>query len=396
MSPFWQTPIARLTGALSDWAAALPPWLVLLGVLLAGLVEATPFLGMLVPAHTAVFLVALQWATASRDPVPLLIACTVGGALGDLVFYLLGRRYGLRFMERWPKWVRLGPERRAALEGLFQAHGMKAIVVARTQPVTRSFAPYVAGAARLSPARFLPATLLGSFAVSAAVVGGGYLAGLGFRTLGKAIGTTFVVGIAILVVLVLASVWLTRRLKVVSRTTFRLALAAAAGLGLAVLLARRVMHGHTFREAELWPQTWRALPDWLHVAAAPFQALGDLRLLALLFLGLFAWHVAKARWRQAYTALFAGPGLLGLVLLLRWRIPRTGPAGLPPDFPLTGSFPNESAALAAALAGLAAWTWLRGPGLRRWAARAGAGLAAAGVALAPLAPGMAWPLDALA
>ncbi|HUR63579.1 MAG TPA: glycosyltransferase family 39 protein [Candidatus Thermoplasmatota archaeon] len=391
----WLHPIAHLTGALSHWAAAVPAWVVLLTVLLAGLVEATPFLGILVPAHTVVFLVAFQWATLGRNPVDLLVACTVGGAFGDVVFYLLGRRYGLAFMERWPRWVRLDPERRARLETLFSAHGMKTVLLARTQPVTRSFAPYAAGAARLPAIRFLPATLLGSLAIAGAVIASGYLTGLGFRTLGKAVGESLVLAAAIVLLLLLAYFWLTRKLKVVSRATLSLALAAAGGLGLAALLVRRVMNGRTLREVELWPAAWHGLPGWLHALAAPLNLLGDVHLLATAFIVLFGWHLAKGRWRQAYTVLATLCGALGLVLLLRWRIPRTGPAGLPPHFPLTGSFPNESAALAAALAALVAWTWLRGPGARLRLARAGVALLALAMALAPLASGMAWPLDTL-
>jgi membrane protein DedA with SNARE-associated domain len=389
----WQHPVAHLTRVIGDWAAAVPPQLILLGVLLAGLVEATPFLGILVPAHTLVFLVAFQWATVGRDPTLLVAACALGGGLGDLVFYLLGRRYGLAFMERWPRWVRLDAERRARLEALFHAHGMKTLVLARTQPVTRSFAPYAAGAARLPARRFLPAAFAGSLAVSLLVIASGYLTGLGFRTLGKVVGEGVVLAIAALLLLALAYVWLTHRLKVVSRATLSLALAAAGGLGFALLLARRVVHGHVLREDKMWPAAWHALPGCLHALAVPFQLLGDVHLLAVAFLALLGLHAAKGRWRQAYTALFAGPGLLGIVLLLRWRIPRTGPAGLPPHFPLTGSFPNESAALGAALAGLAGWTWLRGPGLR--VARVGATALATAVALAPLVSGMAWPLDVL-
>lgn len=391
----WSHPIARLTGALSHWAAALPPEVVLGLVLLAGLVEATPFLGILVPAHTAVFLAAFQWATQDRDPTQLVAACTLGGAIGDALFYLLGWRYGLRFMERWPRWVRLSPEGRARLETLFQAHGMKAIVIARTQPVTRSFAPYAAGAARLAPARFLPATLAGSLIVSLVVVASGYLTGLGFRTLGKVVGEGLVVTVAVLVVLLLAYFWLTRKLKVLSRSSLSLAIAAGTGLAVAALLVRRVVQGRLLREDELWPAAWQRLPEWAGTLAAPFQLLGDVHLLTVAFLALCAWHAARGRWRKAYLAFAVGPVLLGLVLLLRWRIPRTAPSGLLPHFPLTGSFPNESAALGVALLGLIAWTWLRGPGWRRLLVHLGVALLAAAIALAPLVSGMAWPLDVL-
>jgi membrane protein DedA with SNARE-associated domain len=392
----WQHPIEHLTSLLGQWAAAIPVWLVLLLVLLAGFIEATPFLGILVPAHSAVFLVAFQWATVGRNPASLVVACALGGALGDVAFYLLGRRYGIHFMERWPRWVRIDPARRARMEALFHVHGMKTIVLARTQPVTRSFAPYAAGAARLSPLRFLPATLVGSLLVSVGIVASGYLTGLGFHTLGKAVGESLVIAVAILLLLLLAYFWITRKLKLVSRSTLSLALVAGGGLGLAAYLVRRVLHGRTVREADLWSAAWPRLPGWLHTLAAPFQLLGDVHVLALLFLALAAWHAAKDRWRSAYTALAAGPGLLGIVLLLRWRIPRATPSGLPPHFPLTGSFPNESAALGLALAGLVAWTWLRGAGLHLRLARFGMGVLGAAVALAPLASGMAWPFDVLA
>ncbi|MFO1534571.1 MAG: glycosyltransferase family 39 protein, partial [Thermoplasmatota archaeon] len=224
----------------------------------------------------------------------------------------------------------------------------------------------------------------------------GYLTGLGFRTLGKVVGEGLVITVGALLVLVLAYFWLTRKLKVLSRSSLSLALAAASGLGVAFLLVRRVVHGQLLREDELWPRALQRMPEWLTTLALPFQALGDVHLLAVAFLALVAWHARKGRWRRAYLALATGPGLLGLVLWLRWRIPRTAPSGLPPHFPLTGSFPNESAALGVALVGLVAWTWLRGPGFRKLLVHASVALLAAAVALAPLASGMAWPLDVLA
>ncbi|HUR61222.1 MAG TPA: glycosyltransferase family 39 protein [Candidatus Thermoplasmatota archaeon] len=389
-------PIQHLTGFLSRWAGAVPEWVVLLTVVLAGLVEATPFLGILVPAHTAVFLIAFQWATVERDPTTLILACTVGGTFGDLVFFFLGRRFGLSFMERWPRLIRLDPDRRAKLEALFDTHGFKTILLARTQPVTRSFAPYAAGAARLSVFRFAPAVVLGSFLVSAVVVASGFLTGLGFRTLGKAVGESLVVAVVALLLLVALHVWLTRRLKVVSRTSLSLVLTALGSGVVAAWLTWRAWHGRTFGETAGWPHALAQFPPWVHTTGTVLSTLGDVHVLALAFLVLLVWQLARSQWRPAYATLAAGPGLLGLVLLLRWRIPRAGPAGLPPHFPLTGSFPNETAAMATALAGLAVWLWLRGDGWRLRAARGGVALATALVALAPLATGMAWPVDVVA
>jgi undecaprenyl-diphosphatase len=391
--------LSHLAAAVSGWVASVPPWVVLLVVFVAGMVEATPFLGILVPAHSAVLAIAYLWGTYARDPVGLALACAVGGALGDILFYALGRRYGLAFMERWPRWARIDSGRRAKLEGLFRAHGMKTILLARSQPVTRSLAPYAAGATRLSALRFLPATTLGSFLVAISIVAGGYLVGRGRDLLGHLIGETLVILVTLVIIALLLSVYLTRHLKVVSRASLRLLLVAlGTGFAFERLVRLVVHHGPVYgQEMARWPAALARLPEWSRWLAAPFSLLGDVHVTALAFLLAFALQAARRRWREAYLALATGPGLLGIVLLFRWRIPRSNPLGLPPHFPMTGSFPNESAALATAFLGLLAWWLLRSrSGLRGTAGRTACLVLAALIGAAPLVEGKAWPSDTIA
>jgi membrane protein DedA with SNARE-associated domain/4-amino-4-deoxy-L-arabinose transferase-like glycosyltransferase len=395
--------LADLFSRLSEWFAGLvdqiPAPVLLAIVFLGGLIEATPFLGILVPAHTAVFAIAYQYGLLGRPAWPLVLACALGGALGDLVFYVLGRRWGITFMERFPAFLRLGPERRARLEALFDAHGMKTIVIARTQPVTRSFAPYVAGAARLSALRFLPAAGLGSLIVAVLVVAAGYVTGLGQAWLGQVLEGSLTVAVVAIAVLLVLYLVVTRKYGLMRLSTLNLAVAGAASAVVAGVLVRDAMAGGRLHASERasWLAAWSGLPDGLVAAAGWAHAVVNVHTLALAFCVLFVLLARKRKWRAAYATLAAGPGLLGVILLLRWRLPRLPPSGAQPPFPMTGSFPDDVAALGLALAVVAAWwsidLW-KGP-----TARAGRALVVSGgaaLAAIPLLDGSAWPTSTVA
>jgi membrane-associated protein len=199
--------------ALREALELVPRWLLVLLVFIGGAIEATPVLGILVPANTFVFLIGIQWATLGWWPMDLMAAYFVGSFLGDVAYFSAGRHFGLSFMERWPGLLKLSPDRRQALEKLFDAHGGKTVLLARFQPVTRNFAPYIAGAARLSAARFLTVSILGSAFTAVMVVLGGYLTGLGLGAVVNAIGRTATIAGGAFVVVVIAFLWWRNRSK---------------------------------------------------------------------------------------------------------------------------------------------------------------------------------------
>jgi len=382
------------TDALRAALEGIPLWILIAVAFLAGAIEAMPVIGMIIPANSVVFLLALHWATLDRKPVGLVLGYAAGSFLGDIVVYLAGRRYGLQFMERWPGLLRLSPERRVALEGLFDAHGVKTVLIARLQPVTRSFAPYVAGASRLSPVRFLAAAAAASFAMALVVVLGGYLTGIGLEAVGKALGWVMGVTVAAVLALALLYFWLSHKLRLVTHTTLSLALAAGmvggAFLGLAVDAG--------FRRA--WTQFEEA--HWVHglenVAALELPAyvvavLTHAWALALVAAAAAGWCAWKGLRREMGLLIAAGPGLLAAVALLQFALPRDPPLASPSLLLVHAGFPAASAALAASLAMLALWLWRR-PGRNPWQRRLVTSAAVAAVALvagAPLALGTVWP-----
>lgn len=142
---------------------------------------------------------------------------------------------------------------------------------------------------------------------------------------------------------------------------------------------------------------------WLRVTALVVAwALSFPFALFALFL-LFLWPIKRLRWREAYFALVAGPGLAAVLVVLKVVYPRCPPDGVMPActglgqpfFAGATSFPNDAAALVAMAAMLAIFlvAQLR-PGTRRkvWLVAA---VAALGV-VAPVVAGIAWASDALA
>ncbi|MFO1532690.1 MAG: hypothetical protein ABR562_03185 [Thermoplasmatota archaeon] len=153
-------------------------------------------------------------------------------------------------------------------------------------------------------------------------------------------------------------------------------------------------------------QTIGAGAAWEQQATAFLQANGALRtvaaavawlgsfpfVLAALF-GLFLWPAARGRWRAAYVALAAGPGLALVVVVLKVVLPRPFLAA-DPFFAGATAFPDATAALVpAALAIHGALTARLRPGRARWGWRAALALA---FAVAPVAAGTARAGDALA
>ena len=79
----------------------------------------------------------------------------------------------------------------------------------------------------------------------------------------------------------------------------------------------------------------------------------NVALLLLAFVTLFGVAVARGQWRRAYTLLFAGPGLFGILCLAHAHWP--GSAPMPPPFPLVAGWGSYAAALGVSLAVILSW-----------------------------------------
>ncbi|NES12994.1 MULTISPECIES: DedA family protein [Micromonospora] len=193
---------------------ALPPALVLALVFLLPALEASTFLGLLVPGELAV-LVGGVLAHEGRLPLAaVIVAALAGAALGDQIGFLVGRRYGRRLLDRTPRrFVRSGEVRRAL--DLIRRRGAAAVVLGRWAAALRALVPGLAGMSGIPRGAFTVANVAGGalWAVTVAVLG--YLAGASYRLLERRLGWG---GEAVLaLVVLLLAVWVVRSRRAARR-----------------------------------------------------------------------------------------------------------------------------------------------------------------------------------
>jgi membrane protein DedA with SNARE-associated domain len=163
-----------LEGALSDLSASLGPWTYALVAALAFL-ETGAFVGLVAPGETAIVLGGVVAAQGEIDLPAILVIAWVAAALGDLASFTLGRRLGRRFLiERGPRLGVTGARLRR-VEGFFERHGAKAILVGRFVGIVRAVAPFLAGASGMRLRAFLPWSLIGTAAWASTFTLVGYL-----------------------------------------------------------------------------------------------------------------------------------------------------------------------------------------------------------------------------
>lgn len=108
--------------------------------------------------------------------VTLLIAFLSAGA-GITVTYWIGRAGGYKLIERYGKYIHLGPEKYRKIAAWFERSGSKLLVFAYFIPGVRHFTGYVSGISRIPFIKFIIPAYIGAF-----------LWGICFITLGKVLG----------------------------------------------------------------------------------------------------------------------------------------------------------------------------------------------------------------
>lgn len=164
-------------------------------------VECALLLGFLLPGDTVLVAGGLLAARrGSGVDLPTLLAAVIASAVaGEAVGYLVGRRLGRPLLLRWAS--RRGEAHALArTEHLVERYGALALVSARFIPWVRTFAPLVAGAARMPAGIFALANLAGGVCWAGGLVVAGWsahaLPPAGRAILAGVLGTVVLVALA--------------------------------------------------------------------------------------------------------------------------------------------------------------------------------------------------------
>jgi membrane protein DedA with SNARE-associated domain len=198
-----------LDQALTDLSETLGTWTYALVGGLAFL-ETGAFVGLVAPGETAVVLGGVVAAQGEVSLPLMLLLVWMAAAAGDLASFVLGRKLGRRFLVSHGPRIGVTAPRLARVEGFFDRHGAKAILVGRFVGIIRAVAPFLAGASGLRLRGFLPWSLLGTLAWASAFTLVGYAFHESFESAAHLV-THALFGAAVVAALALA--WRAHRLQ---------------------------------------------------------------------------------------------------------------------------------------------------------------------------------------
>jgi undecaprenyl-diphosphatase len=183
--------LTRLAPALGDWTYAL--------VSVLAYLEAAAFVGLLVPGELTVVLGGAIARDGDISIVALFGLVWLAAVAGDTTGFFLGRRLGLAFLQRHGPRFHITAGVIERVEGIFDRHGGKAIILGRFIGVARAITPFLAGTSQLTLRRFLAFDVVGAGAWAASFLAVGYVVATSAaraaslsHTIGFAIGTAAV------------------------------------------------------------------------------------------------------------------------------------------------------------------------------------------------------------
>lgn len=192
-----------IAGLLDHLAGLASPWgYVVVGILT--LLEASAFVGLLVPGEAAL-LVGGFLVSQGKASLPVMIAAAAAGAVvGDSIGYEIGRHLGPSLRRsRIGRWV--GDERWERAEGYIGHHGGRAVFLGRFVGVLRAMVPTIAGLSRMPYRVFLPWNAAGGIVWAPGFVLLGYAAGGSYHQVADWAGRASTV-LLVLLLLVIAVV----------------------------------------------------------------------------------------------------------------------------------------------------------------------------------------------
>ncbi len=168
--------------------------------------ESGLLIGFFLPGDSLLFTAGVLYHAGilpGNLPIPFwvfLIFLFLAAVLGDTVGYWFGRKTGPHIFKK--------PDARLFKQGhiqkaqeFYEKHGGKTIIIARFVPIVRTFAPIVAGTAKMEYRRFLAFNVIGGFIWTFGVTILGYSVGAAFAAAGLDIDHVLlpIIGIIILV-----------------------------------------------------------------------------------------------------------------------------------------------------------------------------------------------------
>ncbi len=285
--------------SITGWLTVNPQWLAA-AVFIVACVECLAIAGLIVPGTVLLFAVAVLAGSGALPLGETLLLGFLGGLLGDVVSYFLGRHFHQN-IRRLPG-LRHHPEWIAGAESYFQRYGIASLLVGRFIGPLRPMLPMVAGMFDMPFPRFAAVSLLAAAGWSVAYLLPGWATGAAIR-LPLPEGFWPQAGIVAGSIAAMIGLSVTSSLR-----RHRHATAYIAGLGLLILLGLFIGYPHlTALDQGVMTLVQEHRSPMLDEVAVTFTLIGEFRNMLVFSALLTGLLLLTRQWRQA---IFAGGALL--------------------------------------------------------------------------------------
>jgi undecaprenyl-diphosphatase len=181
------------------------------------ILEGIPFIGPFIPGHTTVILSGFLIKIGIFSWLPVFVLVIVGAMIGDAIGYILGRKYGFIFLEKFGKYIFIKPEHIEKTKKIVEKHTGKAIIFGRFSPITRPLAPFVVGASGVHIKRFWFFDFIGVsiWAIGSIVLG--YIFGASYHAVVPILGKFIVIAIVLSILIVWGYRFINKQFKVFAK-----------------------------------------------------------------------------------------------------------------------------------------------------------------------------------
>jgi membrane protein DedA with SNARE-associated domain len=191
-----------LTHHLTSLISAYGSWLVAALIILE-------CIGIPLPGETILIAAAIYAGTTHELSIwPVMLSGVLGGIIGSLIAFWIGREFGYRLLLRYGTYLHLNTSRIKIGQYLFLRYGTKVVFFARFVAVLRSIVGLLAGANYMPWRSFLIANVTGAVAWVGLYGLGAYYLGREITRLAAPVGIAL--GIVIVAIIVLVAAFLAR------------------------------------------------------------------------------------------------------------------------------------------------------------------------------------------
>ncbi|MBI3309668.1 MAG: VTT domain-containing protein, partial [Candidatus Melainabacteria bacterium] len=276
-------------------------------ILLAAMLEASPFFGLLVPGQLIVIMGGFFIKLGILDIGDTIFIAALGAILGDLIGYLLGKKYGYSFITGYGKYFFFKKEHFEKTKKLMHHHTGKSLIIGRFNPLTRAFAPFVAGSSGISFSKFLAYNIIGGIIWAISFVMIGYLFGRSYEITSKYAGKFIFIAFVISILFIYLYRFINKKKHIFTKYHLYALLLNIFSLYLFSKMIEDVINGELVTKLDVWLNAkivlvWNPLLNKIMISVTNIESPSHLLYLSVILFGILIY---KKKWYYSLLFLFS-------------------------------------------------------------------------------------------